>query len=86
VQELPKIWIFAEGDVAPVVVVHCQDGGLVALLQSRVFHIRILKGLSHQIFKAFFTYDIKSVLSVWTLMVLHFFCIQGFYEYLKMKF
>jgi hypothetical protein len=33
-----------------------------------------LKGLSQLIFKAFFiTYDIKSVLSVWTLMVLNFF-------------
>jgi hypothetical protein len=33
-----------------------------------------LKGLSHQIFKAFFmTYDIKSVLSAWALMVFKFF-------------
>jgi hypothetical protein len=30
---------------------------------------RPLKGLSHQIFKSFIIYDIKSVLSVWTLMV-----------------
>ncbi len=36
--------------------------------------IRQLKGLSHQIFKAFFiTYDIKSVLSGWALMVFKFF-------------
>ncbi len=33
-----------------------------------------LKGLSHQIFKAFFmTYDIKSVLSAWAPIVFKFF-------------
>jgi hypothetical protein len=48
---------------------------LLCYVCSKKFHAQYtLNGLSHQIFKAFFiTYDIKSVLSVWTLMVLIFF-------------
>jgi hypothetical protein len=34
---------------------------------------KMLKVLSRQIFKSFIIYDIKLVLSVWTLMVLNFF-------------
>ncbi len=41
---------------------------------SKSYNAKSLKRLSHQIFKAFFmTYDIKSVLSAWTLMVYKFF-------------
>jgi hypothetical protein len=49
-----------------------QRARTVLILQKILY--TILKGLYHQFLRVFFiTYDIKSVLSVWTLMVLNFF-------------